>query len=78
MKTDFNGITVHAVDASEGRGFFYANSKDREKLAVVAAITETLPEVEKAEIEFVPELVLTRKDETSRVTGGYWKMTAWF
>lgn len=75
----FGDIKVRCNEYGDGEhGFFYANSKNRDELEIVAGLTEQIPEVTKATITWVPEQTLTRQDGSSRISGGYWKMIAEF
>jgi len=75
---EFNGIEVSTHTLGEGKGFFYAQSKDVVALRKVTAVTAKVSEIEKVTIEWVPEYSYTRSDGTARVLGGFWKMVASF
>jgi hypothetical protein len=74
----FNGIEVSTLTLGDGKGLFYAQSKDVVALRKVAAATAKVSGVERVKIEWVPEDTFIHSDGTSRTLGGFWKMVASF
>lgn len=75
-KVQFGDITVHCNSYGDGEhGFFYAKSENRDELEIVASLTEQLPEVKTAIVEYVP---VTMSTDNKRKMGGYYKMIAEF